>query len=370
MEAALAAQLSALTADAVTIQQIPAPTGSEHERAAFVYQKMVALGLSDIETDGDGNVVGRRPGRGRGPALAVTAHLDTVFDSATSLDVRRDNDRIYGPGIGDNSLGVAAMLSLAADDHSRFDRDVWYVANVCEEGLGNLRGMWTVMRRLEPHLGAVIVLEGGAYGTIIHRGIGVHRLRLTVRCDGGHAWSDYGAPSAVHELATLISALAALPLPTEPRSSLNVGIVRGGRSINTIAAWAEALLDLRSESPATLAALVDRVSVVLALHRREGVRIESEVIGERPAGTLDASHPLVLAAVNALQQVGNRRPALRAASTDANVPLALGLPAVCVGIASGFHAHRLDEYVDLATLPAGLQQVRLLRRDAISWLAG
>ena len=398
--AKLASSVDQTAQDAITIQQIAAPTFAEHERARFMYDRFRALPLVDVEMDEAGNVYGRLPGREAGPGLLVSAHLDTVFPAETDLTIRREPGRIYGPGISDNSMGTAALLRLAtvlcnpgdifpcsstpvstdstsipwSKGHPRVHslhfpmdlnpgvvprRDIWFVANVCEEGLGNLKGMWMVMRRLVSLVGAVVVLEGGAYGSVIHRGIGAHRRRLTVVTEGGHSWSDFGTPSAIHELCRFGAALAALKVPKKPRTSYNLGMIEGGTSINTIAAQATALLDLRSEEPKELQKLATKVDRLLAQVRRKGVEVRSEVIGERPAGAIAVSHPLARAAMESMKWVGHKSPKLRTASTDANLPLSLGIPTVCIGVSVGHNAHRLNEYVELAPLKEGLQHCYL-----------
>ncbi|MBA3531053.1 MAG: M20/M25/M40 family metallo-hydrolase [Ardenticatenales bacterium] len=357
--------------DTITIQQIPAPTFSEKARAIYVRERLEALGVSDLMMDEAGNVTARLPGQQRGPGLLLTAHLDTVFSAETDLSVRRQGQRLYGPGIGDNSLAVAGLLTLAKQLRAQpLRRDIWLAANVGEEGLGNLNGMWTVVRRLEKQLGAVIVLEGGAYGTIIHRGIGVKRRQLIVETAGGHAWSDFGTPSAIHELCRLGGAIAALTVPEEPRTSFNLGVIEGGTSINTIAARASALLDMRSEEPTALQRLEAQVDRLVAQARRSGVTVTSKSMGDRPAGGISPTHPLVGAAVESLAWLEEPPPSLRAASTDANVPLALGLPAVCIGLTVGHNAHRLDEYVELGPLKNGVQHVYLVIVAALEIIAG
>ncbi len=353
--AALASATERVAQQAVAIQQVPAPTFDEAARARVVWRRFREMGLSDVGMDGESNVFARVPGREAGPALLLSAHLDTVFPLGTDLTVQQEGERLQGPGIADNSLGVAGLLALAEQlRQSRPRRDVWLAANVGEEGLGNLQGMWAVMRRLEPLLGAAVVLEGGALGSVIHRGIGVQRRRLTVETAGGHAWSDFGTPSAIQELCRIGAAIAALTVPTTPRTSYNLGTIEGGSSINTIAPTASALLDLRSEEPAMLQRLAAQIDAILDMVRREGVTVRSEQIGNRPAGGIAPTHPLVRASVESLAWVGCDA-SLSAASTDANVPLAMGVPAVCIGMAQGHNAHRLDEYVELGALAQGLQ---------------
>ncbi|KAF0106407.1 MAG: peptidase M20 [Anaerolineaceae bacterium] len=346
---------------AVAIQQIPAPTFHEAERAEFVRARFAAEGLQDVEIDSVGNVCARlpalRPSSTVHRPLVVSAHLDTVFPIGTDLKIFREPGRISGAGIGDNSLGVAGLFGLVWALRERtvnLPADLWLVANVCEEGLGDLRGMKALVERFGSQARAFVVLEGMALGSVYHRGLGVRRYRVSVRTGGGHAWIDYGQPSAVHELTALAAKITALKVPAEPRTTLNVGIISGGTSVNTIAAEARLELDLRSEGPETLEEMARQVEALAAAARREGVEISAEVVGRRPAGELPASHPLVKLAQDCLRSVGIE-PRLHIGSTDANHPLSLGLPAVTVGLTTGRGAHTVHEYINTAPLEKGVE---------------
>lgn len=340
---------------AVQIQQIPAPTFDERERAEFVRARFLAEGLLDVGTDAAGNVFGRIPG-GDAPPLVVSAHLDTVFPRGTDLRLARDPERIHGPGIGDNSVGVAALLGLAwrlRERGARLPGDLWLAANTCEEGLGDLRGMKSLVERFGAGVTAYLVIEGMALGHVYHRAVAVQRYRVSARTAGGHAWSDYGQPSAVHELINLAARITALSLSTSPRTTLNVGTISGGTSINTIAAEAAFELDLRSESTLALANLVADVDALVEAANRPGVRVEAESIGRRPGGEIPASHPLVQCAVECLRAQGIEA-SLIGGSTDANVPISRGLPALVMGVTTGGGAHTSAEFVDVAPLARGL----------------
>lgn len=367
--------LAAATLDeAITIQQIPAPTFDEGARARYVTTRFQAMGLRDVRVDTIGNVYGRVAGKQRTKAgLMVSAHMDTVFAASTDLAIQRTGEQIMGPGIGDNSMGVAGLLALAELWREQSpSRDIWFVANVCEEGLGDLRGMKEAVRTLKSDIGAVVVLEGGAYGAVIHRGIGVMRYRITVTTPGGHAWSNFGTPSAVHELCKVAVDIAALEVPQEPRTSFNIGEIAGGTTINTIAASAHFLLDLRSEDPTTLTRLSRDVKAIVAKRKQmPDIAIEVEEIGARPAGGISDQHPLVQIALRSLREAGytgENDKIMRAASTDANVPLSQGIPTVCIGVTVGHHAHRLDEYIEISPLSQGLQHCWLTTKGAIAWL--
>lgn len=345
---------------ACAIQQIPAPTFQERARAAFVLQQFTAHNLHDIEMDDLGNVYARRPGGGARPLL-VTAHTDTVFPLETPLTLTRTPDRISGPGIGDNSLGVAGLLALLWSlDGETLPGDLWLVANVGEEGLGDLRGMRRVMERFGERVRATIVIEGMSLGHVYHSAIGVRRYRFTARAEGGHSWLHFGRPSAIHALMRLGARLTELQVPAAPKTTFNIGTVNGGTSINTIAREASMDVDLRSESPAHLSELARQVEA-LANDVEPGVTIETTVIGERPAGSLPREHPLAQLAGRVLTDEGLSF-SFETGSTDANIPLSRNWPCVVVGLTRGANAHRPDEYIETAPVEQGLAALTALVR--------
>jgi tripeptide aminopeptidase len=360
---------------AVTIQAIPAPTFNEGQRAEFFLKTFQELGLQDVQRDPVGNVLGRLPGTGKSlndaRPLVVSAHTDTVHPLGTPLHVRIFEDRIIGPGIGDNALGLAALLSLIhllKDEQARLPGDLWLVANVCEEGLGNLRGMQAVVDRFGAQPLAYLVLEGMGLGTVLHRGLGVERYRISIETPGGHSWVNYGQPSAIHELCGLVTRLASIPLPERPCTTMNAGIIQGGTSINTIAAHAWLELDLRSEDKNTLARLVNTVKTMVQTVQRHNVQVQIERIGQREAGELPENHPLIGLARGVLSDLGifSR---LDINSTDANLPLSRGYPAICVGITHGNNAHSVDEFILKQPVAKGLEQLYLLVTRAWDTLA-
>ena len=355
---------AAVIETAITIQQIAAPTFAEYQRGAWVEAHMRRIGLADVASDAIGNVYGRVPGRIAGGALLVAAHLDTVFPASTNLAIRREGQRIYGPGLGDNSLGVAGLLHLGQalrEQHITPEHDIWLVANVGEEGLGDLRGMRAAVERLRSQISTVIALEGTGHDRIVHEAIGVRRYQITATAAGGHSWQNFGAPSAIHTLVRLAARFTELVLP-QPRSSFNIGIIEGGTSINTIAEHASLLLDLRSVETDGLAELIRQVEQHVAATRaaQPEVAIEMVTVGDRPPGRIPRDHPLVKMATAAYQAAGTSV-SYGIGSTDANVPLSMGIPAVCVGVGDGANAHRLDEYIETQRIAAGMR--------ALLWLA-
>lgn len=348
---------------AVAIQQIPAPTFDEEARAGFVETQFVQLGLEDVQQDELHNVYGCYRGVGEDDPLFLTAHTDTVFSKETDHAVRRGADRVHGAGIADNSLGVAALLTVArsiTDLGLQCSRDIWFVANVGEEGLGDLRGMRAVLDRFGDQ-GRYIVLEGGLYGYVCHQAIGVRRYRIEVSGPGGHSWGAFGTPSAIHVLGRLITAIDSLEVPESPKTTYNVGVVEGGTTINAIAQSAQLLLDLRSEDGRSLNAVVSQVrELVRRANEQDEISVRMTLIGDRPAGQIPRETPLVQWAVSALKETGCDEIEFTVGSTDANIPLSRGLPAVCIGVTQSGNTHRPDEYMETEPIPRGVGQALLL----------
>lgn len=345
------------------IAAVPAPTGDEGERSAFVRSLFAEAGLL-ASVDDLGDVVATIPGRQGGidtPAVLLAAHIDTVFVRETPLSITVDGTRMAGPGIGDNSVGVAAVLGVpgvlrAAGEDPLVD--VLLTGNVGEEGLGNLRGIRAVMDA-NPRIGAVVAVEGHNLGRVTHVAVGSRRLRITATGPGGHSWGDFGRPSALHALARLVAELDAVPLPWTPKTTLNVGTIEGGISVNSIAPTASCLVDLRSVDASSLTRLADKVDRTVQGAERNGITFAIETLGERPAGEVPANSPVVRVATSILAALGVEA-AFDASSTDANVALARGVPAVCVGLTNGGNVHREDEYIETGPLAVGLAQLALL----------
>ncbi len=370
LERILAARLDYVIDEALAIQQIPAPTFDEGRRAVYVQGRCRQLGLEVLEIDAVNNVYARLPGRNPAlPALLLAAHTDTVFDLATPLTFRREEGKIWGPGLGDNSLGVAAVLALAGlFCAARFPRDVWFVANSREEGLGDLGGMRAVYERLKDRLGAALIIEGMAFGRIYHCGIAVRRLRISCHGPGGHSWLHFGRPSAIHGLLRLGAQIAALQPPETPRTTYNIGVIEGGTTVNSIASEASLLLDMRSEQPETLATLEKTVLALVERGAGPELTFQVQVVGDRPAGSIPRTHGLVCLARDVLESLGIQ-PGYETGSTDANALLAHGLPAITVGVTQGGNAHRIDEYIETASIQTGLWQLALLASGAALGLA-
>jgi tripeptide aminopeptidase len=345
----------------VELAQIAAPTGEESERGAWVARRFAGCGLSDVHIDAAGNVLGRGPGAGNAEPVVVCAHLDTVFPREVPLTVRRDGSRFVGPGINDNGRGLAVTLALAeelARGRVRTSRPIEFVATTGEEGAGDLRGAKHFFALRGREIAAVIALDGAGDERVIHRALGSRRFRISFCGAGGHSWSAFGTPNPVHAAACCAASLARLTLPSEPRTTLSVGRIGGGLSVNSIpeAAWLE--VDLRSTS----GPLLDRYEREIRGAARAALGEENargadgagvlsltiEVIGDRPGGETPVDHPLVQSALEATRLVG-RSPELALASTDANVPMSRGIPAIAIGAGGrGGDAHTPREWFDNA----------------------
>lgn len=356
------AALPDVVREVTAICQIPAPTFKEEARTRYVQDRMEALGLSDVATDDVGNVVGRVPGTGGGPALLLAAHIDTVFPMETDVTVQVDGEILRAPGVGDNSASVAAMLATARlllDSEVRLSGDVYFAATVGEEGLGNLCGIRRVMELYGRKIDYVLALDG-SLGSMVRQGVGSRRFRLVVTADGGHSWGSFGSPSAIHSLGKIIAQIAEIRVPSNPKTTFNVGTISGGTSVNTIAARAEAVIDLRSLDVEELRRLEEKVRRIASdVARYNGVTAEFDLLGDRPVGAISEEHVLCQAVRKVHQQLGIQTRSYPS-STDSNVPLAMGVPSVTVGVTLGGNGHRLDEYIHTPPLVKGVAQLLLL----------
>lgn len=356
-------QIEAVATLAQRICEVPAPTGDERQRAEFVASLWHERGYTP-EIDAISNVYVRRGKHNTGPVLLLLAHIDTVFPANTPINVTRNGDFLRGPSIGDNSLSVAAMISvLTLLDELKLETesDIIAVANVGEEGLGNLRGTRAAVERYRNELGAVIAIDG-RLGAIVNTAVGSQRWRITVNGPGGHSFGSFGQPSAIHGLGRIIAAIAELEVPKVPKTTFNVGLIEGGTSVNTIAPTASAILDLRSTDVATLDQLATKVRAIVERKVGKGLQTQIEILGERPAGTINQSDSFVQLAETTLNWL-DIKPIYAASSTDANIPISMNIPAICVGVTYAGRAHTLEEYIEVPPIGDGLAQLLRLAID-------
>jgi len=371
---------------------IPAPPYGEQARAEWFAARFAEIGFSHVETDAAGNVLAMLPAaalppESTGPVVVVSAHLDTVFPAGTPLNPVVDGDRLSGPGASDNGAGIVGMLALAhALVHAQVElaAPLILVGNVGEEGEGNLRGMWHFYREspLADRIAAHIVLDGAGADAAVTQALGSSRFQATVTGPGGHSFTDAGTPNPIAALASALAALVETPLPQEPRTTLNLGTIRGGTSVNSIPESAQASIDFRSTNPEQL------VRLEVALHRamedavarcnaqavgagssRGRLSFAIDRIGDRPAAHLPEDSVL-LAALRAVDRHLGLHTDLRLGSTDANVPLSLGVPALSLGAGGeGGAAHTLGEWYSAKDRELGLRRVLVLVLAMLEWAA-
>jgi len=341
----------------IELTEIPSPPFGEGPRGDWMADRFNEFGLSEVRKDSVGNVLGWLSGSGEN-ALIVSAHLDTVFPPDTDVTVSRDGDLLSAPGISDDGRGLAALLALAGAFQStslETETPVLLVATVGEEGLGDLRGVKHLFSEGGPghEAAGFISLDGAGITRIVSSAIGSYRFRATLRGQGGHSWVDFGIPNPLHALARVVSAWTSIALPPSPVTTLTVARTGGGTSINAIPSEAWVEVDLRSEDADSLARLKQEA---LEIARRvvatesgkapedQRLRLEIEVLGERPPGACDPKTPLLHVAIAATEEVG-AKPRTVASSTDANVPMSLGIPAITLGAGGNAGlAHTRDEW--------------------------
>jgi len=366
-----------VTEEQVRITEIPAPPFHEENRAAYVKKAMAAAGLT-VRTDEVGNVIGELQGSARDEIVLITAHLDTVFPEGTNVSVKRGGGKLYAPGVADNGTGLATLLGVARairEGGVATRRTLLFAADVGEEGEGNLRGVRKLVEDLGGRLKSVIALDGAATDYVVTQALASRRIEIVVTGPGGHSWTDFGVPNPIDAMARGISQfLKTVDVPGSPRTAFNIGTIEGGESVNAIPERAAIKVDIRSERETE----IGRVEAALKDAIREGVRqemaaalargisgdaskldMQSKVLGARPGGELPENSPLLQSLQAADRFLGNQSRTERS-STDANIPLSMGIPAIalgCGGAAGG--THTLGEWYDPMGREMGMQRVLL-----------
>jgi acetylornithine deacetylase/succinyl-diaminopimelate desuccinylase-like protein len=377
----------------LSLVAIPAPPFGEQARSEWLLARFAEAGLSQVRTDAIGNVLGflpaaKLPPESTGPLVVLSAHLDTVFPAETPLNPLLDGDRLQAPGACDNAAGVVGMLAIAhALVHSKIDlpAPLLFLGNVGEEGEGDLRGIRHLYSQsaLAGRIAAHVILDGAGTEDAVTQALGSRRYQVSVTGPGGHSFTDAGTPNPIAALASALAVLAETPLPAEPRTTLNLGTIHGGTSVNSIPENAQASIDFRSTDPEQL------LRLEVALHRavedtveRQNTRATAasprirgrlsftiDKIGDRPAAHLPSDAPL-LDALRAVDRHLGLRTELRLGSTDANIPLSLGIPALSMGAGGeGGAAHTQAEWYSAKNRETGLKRVLLLTLAMLEWAA-
>jgi tripeptide aminopeptidase len=365
--------------------RIPAPPFGEAARGEWLQERFRALGLSEVHTDEVGNVFGVHSGKLQPKSsakqyISLSAHIDTVFPAGTPLNLRQHGSRLYGPGVSDNGAGAAALLAVAAALRAAkitLATPLVFIGNVGEEGEGDLRGMRHIFSQpnWKDSIRQSLILDGAGSDTIVAEALGSRRFEIIVRGPGGHSWSDFGMPNPILVLAHAIHSFSQTVLPTSPKTTFNVGVVRGGTSVNSIPESASMRVDIRSTSMAEMERLEAalRLAVEHAVEaesrsserrnpsqkRSSGLTYEVVPIGNRPAGELN-SNARILNVIRAVDAHLGNAALIQRASTDANIPLSLGREAIAIGGGGvGGGAHTLQEWFDCTGRDLGLKRILL-----------
>jgi acetylornithine deacetylase/succinyl-diaminopimelate desuccinylase-like protein len=360
-----------VTDQQIALTEIPAPEFGEAKRGQAFEKILEAAGLK-VRTDKVGNVIGERPGSDPNSVILLAAHLDTVFPAGTDVSVKKNGNRLVGPGIADNGAGLAAIIAVAramSEGRVRTNKTVVFVGDVGEEGEGNLRGIRALVDEYGPRLSAVIAVDGASTEHITTQGIASHRLEVAITGPGGHSWSDFGTPNPITALSRGIVKFSSLPVPENPRSSFNFGVIEGGTSVNSIPASAIVKVDLRSEDEAEVGKMEAALRQTMEAGMKEemaaardsnaALQIDFRSLGVRPSGKLPDNSPL-LDAVRSVDRFLGTRSRLERSSTDANIPLSMNIPAISVGgggKANG--SHTLEEWYDPTDRELGLKRLFL-----------
>ena len=363
----------AIIDDQISIARVPAPTGAESVRAEWMARRLRAAGLRRVDIDGAGNVVASSQSGKLGSPVVLCAHLDTVFDSRDPVQVRREGDRLHAPGISDNARGLATMLVLAelvASGRIALHRPVIFSATTGEEGHGDLRGARHLFDTVATGAHAAVALDGPGDERIVTAALGCRRYFVAFRGPGGHSWGRYGTPNAIHAAAALVTRLTGYAAYDRTRTALTVSRIGGGTTINAIPAEAWMEVDVRSTSDAELVRLDQHIRrAVRDAGDEENARRRSDtaplsatltLIGERPAGEVSSDHAVVVAAAEATRVMG-RTPEFAVASTDANIPLSRGIPAIAIGGGgAGGETHTPGEWFENRDGARGVARAALL----------
>lgn len=349
-----------------TLAAIPSPSNHEEKRMEFCRQWLESCGARDVHTDSALNVICPVGVTETNPVVVFCAHTDVVFPDTDPLPVQEHSGRLWAPGVGDDTANLVALMMTAkyvlqTGAKPKDGLGVLFVCNSGEEGLGNLKGSRKLCESYQGRIQAFCSFDG-TLATVIDRGVGSRRFLVTVKTQGGHSYVNFGRPNAIAQLAKVITDLYEVKIPPYGRTTCNVGTISGGTSVNTIAQNAELLCEYRSDDNRGLQYMQEQYDKIFSAHREQGVELTAEVVGNRPTEHLTAEASaerdrLVQEAVSLIERVTGKRPDTASSSTDCNIPLSMGVPAVCFGSYYGSGAHTREEYVELDSLPLGYQVV-------------
>ena len=342
----------------IDLAQIPAPSHHEERRAEFCLNWLRSKGADSAYIDEAKNVIYPIGDTGTNDLMVFMAHSDVVFPDTTPLPLRIENGRISCPGVGDDTANAVALLTaagyIAEQKLSPKSCGVLLIINSCEEGLGNLKGSRKIMEDFGHRVKEFVTFDGNA-NVVVVKAVGSRRYKVTVTTEGGHSYARFGAPNAIAQLSRLISRLYEIEVPVIGKTTYNVGTISGGTSVNTIAQEASMLYEFRSDEREGLAIMQAEFDRIVEEFRASGIQISVEVVGDRPCG-LEVDNSLLAArAAEAVRDHYGFEVGFGVGSTDCNIPLSMGIPAICPGCVMGWGAHTREEYVEIDSLLPGLK---------------
>lgn len=359
-------QFPAYVKDLKELAQIPAPSHQEERRAAWVKDWLQAHGAQGVLIDEAKNVIFPYGDDGKGPLTVFNAHTDVVFPDLDALPLRQEGDILYGPGVGDDTANVIALLQMVQlcleKKLQPKEGGILFVFNSCEEGLGNLKGSRQLMKDYGARIRAWFAIDGGQ-DSFTNKAVGSKRYRISIGTEGGHSYGAFGNRNAIVYMAQLIQTFYSLKVPDYGRTTYNVGTIEGGTSVNTIAQQCSILFEYRSDDKRGLDYMDRWFSAIMESYKTMGIQLEVELVGDRPCQSPDVD-------LSALSQQLCQAAALHgvemrgfSGSTDCNIPLSQGIPALCFGVYKGHGAHTREEWLDLSTVPLGMKILAQLLLD-------
>ena len=351
--------------DLKELAQIPAPSGKEEKRALWVKNWLEAHGASGVVIDEALNVIFPYHCEGCDQLTVINAHTDVVFPDMEALPLKEEDGKICAPGVGDDTANVIAVLQMAAmciELKLEPKNGILFVLNSCEEGLGNLKGTRQLMKDYQGRIAKWFAIDGGL-DSFVNKAVGSKRYEITIETEGGHSYGRFGNRNAIHYMAKMIDTFYTLKVPDFGRTTYNVGLIEGGTSVNTIAQKCTMLYEYRSDDIRGMEYMDQYFASVIAMFQTMGITVTVEKVGDRPCGELGIDMSEIEEQLTAAARLNGIEMTAHSGSTDCNIPLSLGIPAVCFGVYRGFGAHTREEWIDAQSTVLGMKILATLVQD-------
>ncbi len=336
---------------------IPSPSGDEGRRAEWIKHYFESFGAKGVYIDSALNVIYPYNTENCDQLVVFLAHSDIVFPDTTPIKITLDEEKIYGPGIGDNTTSLTCMLEMArffTENNIKPSTGFLFVANSSEEGLGNLKGTRQIMQDFAGRIKEVVAIDGSTFGLFVNDAVGSKRYKVEVKTEGGHSYSAFGNRNAIYYMSQIITSLYAMKVPDMGKTTYNVGVITGGTSVNTIAQQCEMLYEFRSDKREALALMDEMFNSMITAYAKMGITVNLELVGDRPCkGEVDLSALTKRVTTVGAEFGWDMKP--RAGSTDCNIPLSLGVPSICISVYQGQKAHTREEFVKKDSMRTGMR---------------